>query len=87
MDHHTSLVNIFSIKKYKSLRKLRVGVNRYTGVNWSTTTRSYSILLLVNGYLIKVLSFMNQGRISRKVFDLAQSQAEPLAQICTFWLS
>ena len=25
--------NIFSLKNYKSLRKLRVGVNRYTGVN------------------------------------------------------
>ena len=51
------LVNIFSVKHYKSLRKLRVGivppppdifsmknyklrvgVNGYTGVNWSTTT-------------------------------------------------
>ena len=35
------VVNIFSMKKYESLRKLRVGVNRYTGVNWSTTTTSY----------------------------------------------
>ena len=32
------MVNLFSIKMYKSSRKLRVGVNRYTGVNWSTTT-------------------------------------------------
>ena len=32
------VVNIFSMKNYESLRKLRVGVNRYTGVNWSTTT-------------------------------------------------
>ena len=32
------VVNIFSVKNSKSLRKLRVGVNRYTGVNWSTTT-------------------------------------------------
>ena len=31
-------VNIFSMKNYESLRKLTVGVNRYTGVNWSTTT-------------------------------------------------
>ena len=28
------------MKNDESLRKLRVGVNRYTGVNWSTTTRS-----------------------------------------------
>ena len=32
------VVNIFSMKNYESLRKLRMGVNRYTGVNWSTTT-------------------------------------------------
>ena len=30
------VVNRFSMKNHKSLRKLRVGVNRYTGVNWST---------------------------------------------------
>ena len=39
------VVNIFSMKNYKSLRKLRVGVNRYTGVNWSTTTRSINLSL------------------------------------------
>ena len=33
------VVNSFCMKNHKSLRKLRVGVNRYTGVNWSTTTR------------------------------------------------
>ena len=33
------VINIFSMKKCKSLRKLRVGVNRYTGVK-STTTKS-----------------------------------------------
>ena len=32
------VVNIFSMKNYKSSRKLRVGVNWYPGVNWSTTT-------------------------------------------------
>ena len=32
------VVNIFSMKKYKSSRKLRVGVNGYMGMNWSTTT-------------------------------------------------
>ena len=32
------VVNIFSMKKFKSLRKLRVGVNRYMGVYWSITT-------------------------------------------------
>ena len=32
------VVNGFSMKNHKSIRKLRVGVNRYTGVNWSTTT-------------------------------------------------
>ena len=31
-------VNLFSTKKHKSLRKLRVGMNRYMGMNWSTTT-------------------------------------------------
>ena len=35
------VVNIFSMKNYESLRKLRVGVNRYTGVNWSTTTNPF----------------------------------------------
>ena len=33
------VVNIFSMKNYESSRKLRVGVNWYPGVNWSTTTR------------------------------------------------
>ena len=32
------VVNIFSMKNYKSSRKLRVGLNWYPGVNWSTTT-------------------------------------------------
>ena len=32
------VVNSFSMKNNKSLRKLRVGVNRYMGVNWFTTT-------------------------------------------------
>ena len=32
------VVNIFSMKNYKSSRKLRVGLNWYLGVNWSTTT-------------------------------------------------
>ena len=35
------VVNIFSMKNNKSLRKLRVGVNRYMGVNWSSTTKQY----------------------------------------------
>ena len=38
------VVNIFSMKNYESLRKLRVGVNRYTGVNWSTW-----VILIWNG--------------------------------------
>ena len=38
-------VNIFSMKKYESLRKLRVGMNRYTGVNWSTTTSAFPVNL------------------------------------------
>ena len=33
-----NVVNIFSMKNYKCSRKLRVGVNWYPGVNWSTTT-------------------------------------------------
>ena len=33
-----NMVNIFSMKTYKSSRKLRVGVNWYQGMNWSTTT-------------------------------------------------
>ena len=32
------VVNIFSMKNYESLRKLRVGVKGYTDVNWYTTT-------------------------------------------------
>ena len=36
------VVNSFSMKNHKSLRKLRMGVNRYTGVNWSTTTKQTS---------------------------------------------
>ena len=38
------VVNIFSMKNFKSLRKLWVGVNGYTGVNWSTTTRRYIMM-------------------------------------------
>ena len=33
------VVKIFSVKNYYFSRKLRVGVNWYPGVNWSTTTR------------------------------------------------
>ena len=32
-----NVVNIFSMKNHKSSRKLRVGMNWYPGVNWSTT--------------------------------------------------
>ena len=31
--------------KYKSLKELRVGVNKYMGVNWSTTTCSENTLV------------------------------------------
>ena len=41
-----NVVNIFSMKNYKSSRKLRVGVNWYPGVNWSTTTRVELPLML-----------------------------------------
>ena len=34
------VANIFSMKNYKSSRKLGVGLNWYPGVNWSTTTSS-----------------------------------------------
>ena len=37
--------------------------------------------------LSSVSSLCSPGRISWKVSDLAQSQAEPLAQIWAFWLS
>ena len=40
------VVNIFSLKNYKSSRKLRVGLNWYPGVNWSTTTTSNFTLAL-----------------------------------------
>ena len=32
------VVNTMSMKNYKSSKKLRVGLNWYPGVNWSTTT-------------------------------------------------
>ena len=50
------VVNIFSMKNYKSLRKLRVGLNWYPGVNWSTTTNvniSRGNHVYVNIYLHK----------------------------------
>ena len=34
--------NTFSMKNYKFSRKLRVGVNWYAGVNWSTATNLLS---------------------------------------------
>ena len=37
------VVNIFSMKNNKSSRKLRVGVNWYPGVNWSTTTNEKTL--------------------------------------------
>ena len=42
------VVNIFSMKTYKYLSKLRVDMNWYTGVNWSTTTRN--LTLLIDGF-------------------------------------
>ena len=65
------VVNSFSMKNNKSLRKLRVGVNRYTGVNWSPTTNRFIVYLLViysyrlcihslnNTYLRKVKQIKN----------------------------
>ena len=46
------VVNLFSIVMYKSSRKLRVGVNRYTGVNWSTTTMLCLLVYFFNKHFI-----------------------------------
>ena len=39
------VVNIFSMKNYKSSRKLGVGLNWYPVVNWSTTITLLKLLL------------------------------------------
>ena len=51
------VVNIFSMKNYESSRKLRVGLNWYPGVNWSTTT---------TGSQIFFANFVFLGRNERK---------------------
>ena len=54
-----NVVNIFSMKNYKSSRKLRVGVNWYPGVNWSTTT---SLFMALNLYL-KDAGYVNWAKV------------------------
>ena len=59
------VINIFCMKIYKSLRKLRLGLNRYT-VNWSTTSneqtrcfsvplKQYNVMGITNGFFQNVL--------------------------------
>ena len=52
------MVNMFCMKKYKSLKKLRVGMNRYMGVNWSTTT-TFTFSMMIHGVfmLLKMSEF------------------------------
>ena len=47
------VVNVFSMKTYKSSKKLRVGLNWYPGVNWSTTTNFKTGLSQKNGLRLK----------------------------------
>ena len=57
-----NVVNIFSMKNHKSSRKLRVGVNWYPGVNWSTTTTD--INKCVFNLLIQSFAFVSAQSIS-----------------------
>ena len=61
------VVNIFSVKNHKSLRKLRVGVNRYMGMNWSTTTRLfvYGITIFVKVLPMTLFNKIDSPKCSR----------------------
>ena len=60
----TIIYDVVNMKKiFKSLRKLGVGVNRYTGVNWSNTTTCLVLcflpsdscaVTLYNQYIVEV---------------------------------
>ena len=59
-----NVVNIFSMKNYQSSSKLRVGVNWYSGVNWSTTTIFfYSKSILKKCICLKKISFIKKGMV------------------------
>ena len=64
------VVNIFSMKNHKSSRKLRVGLNWYPGVNWSTTTieskRHLMVALQTRFYRILV-TYSNMNLIKTKL--------------------
>ena len=47
------VLNLFSMKNNKSSRKLRVGLNWYPGVNWSTTAYMYTLPLKEVFHLFK----------------------------------
>ena len=62
------VVNIFSMKNYKSSRKLGMGLNWYPGVNWSTTTKlqMYMINLMIIYNVVNIFS-MKIHKSSRKL--------------------
>ena len=63
------VVNIFSMKNYESSRKLRVGVNWYPGVNWSTTTNANSKALPCEIFLLPFfLSVSTSSSMHRKCY-------------------
>ena len=71
------VVNIFSMKNYKSSRKLRVGLNWYPGVNWSTTTKLFAQLMDILStiyFTCKILSLFIQTGSGEKVSILLQTQ-------------
>ena len=73
------VVNLFSIKKYKSLRKLRVGVNRST----TTTAWCHIMAHASNWHKTEVKIFNNNGSLSPTLayFCLTNKEVEMTTEI------
>ena len=85
------VLNIFSMRTCKSSRKLRVGLNWYPGVNWSTTTRVLqagmcsqsgtpdNIELCDNGYISSIIYGIPNNEIHNRLHGKDKSNSGVIA--------
>ena len=85
------VVNIFSMKNYKSSRKLRVGLNWYPGVNWSTTTTRFEniyvcFLCHMITDLVFVLMVLSKVQTDKEKLNHRDDEIKFLFQVTLFTL-
>ena len=85
------VVNIFSMKNYKSSRKLRVGLNWYPGVNWSTTTTRFEniyvcFLCHMITDLVFVLMVLSKVQTDKEKLNHREDEIKFLFQVTLFTL-